>query len=72
MSPGEKIADLIPDPVFEYVREHPQVLYAVTVPLIAWSLYNLLGAVRVHVRAEAFIAARAGDAARLASEALGG
>lgn len=72
MSLGEKVADAIPDRCFEYVHEHPRVLYAVTVPLVAFAAYTLVRGIRVHVMVEQFVAAHTADAARAASEALGG
>lgn len=72
MSLGEKIAEKVPDSVIEYVHEHPRVLYVVTLPLLAYAVYNLLVATDLQVRVEMFVAERMADAQRAASEALGG
>lgn len=69
---SRKIADEIPDSWLEYVAEHPRVLYAITVPLVAWCGYQFGKAIRVHILAELYIAERVGDVQRAASEALGG
>lgn len=71
MSLGEKIADKVPDSVIEYVHEHPRVIYVVTLPLLAYAVYNLLVATDLQVRAETFVAARLADAQSAASEVLG-
>lgn len=72
MSIGERIADSMPDSWVEYVGEHPRVLYFVTVPLLILAAYNLDKAYRLQAMAELFVKQRASDAARAASEALGG
>ena len=72
MSLGETIADAIPDSVFEYIHDHPRVLYAVTVPLVILAAVNLERAYRLQAMAGQFVRHRASDAARAASEALGG
>jgi hypothetical protein len=72
MSLGEKIADSIPESVIEFVHEHPRSIYVVTVPLLAYAVYNLLRACDLQTRAEMFVAAHVADAQRAASEALGG
>jgi hypothetical protein len=69
---GEKIADSIPDSVFEYVNEHPRMVYLVTVPVLAYAVYTLLQATDLQVKAEMFVAGRIAEAQMLASEALGG
>lgn len=69
---GEKIADEIPESWVKFVHEHPRVMYAISLPLLGFCAWNLIRAVRLHVLAEMFVAARESDAARAASEALGG
>jgi hypothetical protein len=72
MSIGEKIADSIPEPAMEYVREHPRVLFAITVPLMFFSLHVFVKSVRLQVMTEHIVANRASEMAQAASEALGG
>lgn len=69
---GEKIAAEVPESLVDYINGHPRVVYAVTVPLVAWCGYTLVRAVRLHAFAEQFVAERLGDVQRAASEALGG
>lgn len=66
------IEKLIPEPVHEYVREHPQVLVWSLYALVAFNLYNLWESMGVLVKAQAAIRSAASDAAYAASEALGG
>ena len=72
MSLGEKIAGAIPDSAIEYVHEHPRVVYAVTIPLMAYCAWVFLRSVRLHAAAEQFVAGRVSGLPRAASEALGG
>jgi hypothetical protein len=72
MSLGEKIADSLPDSAIEYVNAHPRVVYLITVPLLVWAAWNLEKAYRLQAHAELFVRQRLSDAARAASEALGG
>lgn len=51
-----------------YIEEHPRALYAVTLPLIALAMYQLVEAVRLHERARDLV----GQLQLARSEALGG
>jgi hypothetical protein len=66
------IADALPDSAIEYIEQHPRVIYLVTVPLLVFAAYNLEKAYRLQAAAEMFVRQRVSDAARAASEALGG
>jgi hypothetical protein len=72
MSLGEKIADSIPESAIEYIQEHPRILFAITIPLMFVSLNVFIKSVRLQVMTEHFVANRASEMARAASEALGG
>jgi hypothetical protein len=66
------IEKLIPEAVHEYVQEHPKVLVWGCALLVAGSLYNLYDSVSILIRTQEKIRDLASDAAREASEALGG
>lgn len=72
MSLGEKIAEAMPESWVQYISEHPRVVYFVTVPLVLLATYNLERAWHLQTTAEMFVKQHAADAARAASEALGG
>lgn len=54
------------------VEEHPQAFKLVTAGLVILAAYNLSRAVRLHHEVTAHLAQIKSDAARAASEALGG
>ena len=72
MSIGEKIADAVPDEVYEYFREHPRALCVLSGVLLCVSIGLMLTADELDVRANQFRRARLGEIQRAASEALGG
>ena len=63
---------LIPEPVTDYVRDHPQVLVYVGCALVAFNLYNLWDSMRFLVKVQHHMAHLSAEAARAASEGLGG
>jgi hypothetical protein len=72
VSIGDKIVDGLPDSAIEYMHEHPGVMYVITVPLLAFCAFNLVHAIRIHMFVQDVVRNRAFDAARAASEGLGG
>ncbi len=72
MTLGGKIADSQPESVIEYNERNPRAVYLVTIQLLIWAAYNLECAYRLQAHAELFVKQQVSDAARAASEALGG
>jgi hypothetical protein len=66
------IEKLVPEAVHDYVHEHPKVLVWLGIVLVAGSMYNLYDAVSYLVRAQNVVRDACSEAAREASEALGG
>ena len=66
------IAGLVPERARLWLADDPRRLYLVTVPLVAFTGWQLVRAIRLHVSVEAVAAQYFSDAARAASEALGG
>lgn len=67
-----QVSKLIPDSVHGYFAANPRRLYLITVPLMAFTALQLVRAVRLHEQVRGVVAQQFSDAARAASEALGG
>lgn len=72
MSLGAKIAEGIPDSVYEYVNDHPTVLTIVTFALCSVTLALFYSATELDVQANNWRRARLGEMQRAVSESLGG
>lgn len=62
----------LPEPVRDWFADDPRRLFLVTVPLIVWCGVQFLRAAQLHAAAGVIVAQHRSDAARAASEALGG
>ena len=62
----------MPEPARQWFAEDPERLYLITVPLMVWCGLQFARSVQLHTRVGMLAAEVRSDAARAASEALGG